>query len=161
MMLKLLPLTALALGLSGGVALADHGRGGDHRGTVVEHRSAPQGRIEVSHGGGNGVVRDHRDWSGGGRAWNGGGRAWNGGGRMIVRNEPRYHRYERRPVYVSRPVIRERYYNYYRRPALIVENYNPMAGYYWVAGGWTWDGYEWLWQEGHYQPDPSYLDQDY
>lgn len=144
MMLKALSLTALVLGLSGGVALADHGRGGDHRGASFEHRPAPQGRV---------VVRDHRDWHG-------------GGGNVVVRehrgwNGPRYHRIDRRPIYLSRPVIRERYYNYYRRPAVIVENYNPMAGYYWVAGGWTWNGYEWIWQPGHYEPDPSYIDQGY
>jgi len=152
MMLKALSLSALVLGLSGGVALADHGRGGDHRGASVEHRPAPQSRVVIRdhhewHGGGGNVVRDHRDW--------------NGGGRVIVRNEARYHRVDRRPIYISRPVIRERYYNYYRRPAVIVENYNTMPGYYWVAGGWAWNGYEWVWQAGHYEPDPSYVDQGY
>jgi len=62
---------------------------------------------------------------------------------------------------VSRPIIRERYYNYYRRPALIVENYNTQPGYFWVAGAWTWDGAEWIWQAGHYQPDPNYVEQGY
>ena len=80
---------------------------------------------------------------------------------MIVRNEPRYYHTVRRPIYVSRPVIHERYYNYYRRPAIIVENYNAMPGYYWVAGGWTWDGAEWIWQPGHYEPDPNYVDSGY
>jgi hypothetical protein len=150
MMLKALSLSALVLGLSGGVALADHGRGGDHRGGSAEHRPAPQSRVVIRdrhewHGGGN-VIRDHRDWN---------------GGRVIVRNEARYHRVDRRPIYISRPVIRERYYNYYRRPAVIVENYNTMPGYYWVAGGWAWNGYEWVWQAGHYEPDPSYIDQGY
>jgi hypothetical protein len=49
-----------------------------------------------------------------------------------------------------------RYYNYYQRPALLVENYPPMAGYYWVTGYWYWSGYEWLWQPGHYEPSPVY-----
>jgi hypothetical protein len=106
------------------------------------------------------VVRDHHDWNGGGNVVREH-RGWDGGGRVVVRNEARYPRFERRPIYVSRPVIRERYYDYYRRPAVIVENYNPRAGYYWVAGGWTWDGYEWIWQAGHYQPDPNYVDQGY
>jgi hypothetical protein len=150
MMLKVVSLTALALGLSGGVALADHGRGGDHRGVFVEHRAAPQNRV---------IVRDRHEWHGGNVVRDH--RGWDGGGRVIVRNEPRYQRYERRPIYVSRPIIRDRYYDYYRRPAVIVENYNPMAGYYWVAGGWTWNGYEWNWQCGHYEPDPSYVDQGY
>ena len=45
-MLKFLPLTALALGLSSGVALADHHGGeyrGDHRG-AVEYRGHDHGR---------------------------------------------------------------------------------------------------------------------
>jgi hypothetical protein len=88
------------------------------------------------------VVRDHR--------------GWDGGGRGFVRNEARFGGYERRPIFVSRPVIREHYYNYYRRPTLIVESYGPRAGYYWAHGQWTWDGYEWIWQPGHYQPDPGY-----
>ena len=160
MMLKLLPLTALALGLSSGVALADHPRGeyrgeyrGDHR-VVVEHR-AP-------------VVRDHgREWHGGnewrGRTFVREGHDYRGGGRVVVR-EPYYRRdfrVERRPIFVSRPIIRDHYYNYYRRPSLIVENYGAMPGYYWVAGRWTWNSYEWLWQPGHYEPDPNYVDPGY
>src|SRR5690606_13926534 len=43
----------------------------------------------------------------------------------------RNYRYVRKPIYVQRPVIRYRYTNYYQRPALIVENYPPMVGYYW------------------------------
>ncbi len=58
----------------------------------------------------------------------------------------------RRPIYVGAPVIREHYYNYYRPPGLIVENYGPMDGYGWVRGHWAWSGYEWMWQPGHYQP---------
>lgn len=153
-MLKLLPFTALALGLSSGVALADHHgdhRGGDRR-AVVEHRSAPQV-----------VVRDHRDVRGG--DWHRGavvreGRPYYGGGsRVVIRGDHRgyYNNYSyRRPIYVSRPIIRERYFDHYRRPALVVENYGPRDGYYWVVGQWTWNGYEWLWQPGHYEPDPSY-----
>ena len=153
MMLKFLPLTALALGLSGGVALAD--RGGDHRG-ASEHRFAPQH---------NAVVRDHREV----RDFRGGGRdtiairdhrGWEGG-RGYYHNEVRFRGGERRPIFVSRPVIRERYYNYYRRPSLIVESYGAMPGYYWVRGQWTWDGYEWIWQPGHYQPDAAYYGDGY
>lgn len=43
-----------------------------------------------------------------------------------------------------------------RRPAVIVESYPAMAGYVWVAGQWTWSGYEWIWMPGHYEPDPRY-----
>jgi hypothetical protein len=153
-MMKLIPLTALALGLSSGAALADR-HGGDHRGN--DHRAA----VTVEHRGA--VVRDHR----GGHDWNRGavvvrgGRDWHGGGRVIVNNNRPYYGHVRRPIFVSRPIIRERYYNYYRRPSLIVESYNTMPGYYWVAGSWTWTGYEWVWQPGHYQPDPNYVDSGY
>jgi hypothetical protein len=156
MMLKLVPLTALALGLSSGVALADH-RGGESHGNrraVVEHR-AP-------------VVRDHgREWHGG-NGWRGQtvvreGRGYHGGGHAVVRQPYYRHDYRvvRRPIFVSRPIIREHYYNYYRHPSLVVENYGAMPGYYWVAGQWSWNGYEWLWQPGHYEPDPNYVDPGY
>lgn len=167
-MMKLLSLTALALGLSSGVALADrsggfHGgdhRGPDHRAVTVEHR-APAPAVR-DHRSGTVVVRDNRDWHGGGRVivnrgYGGYNRGYNynrgygyGGYRTV-----------RRPIFVSRPIIRDHYYNYYRRPTLIVENYAPMNGYYWVAGQWSWDGYEWTWQPGHYQPDPNYVDPGY
>jgi hypothetical protein len=153
MMLKLLPLTALALGLSSGVALADH-HGGEHRGdhrVVVEHR-AP-------------VVRDHRAYGGGewrGRAVVREGREWRGGSRVIVHGPAyRHDVVVRRPIFVSRPILRDHYYNHYRRPALVVESYGAMPGYYWVAGQWAWNGYEWLWQPGHYQPHPNYVDPGY
>jgi hypothetical protein len=149
MMLKLFPLTALALGLSSGVALAD--RHGDHRGAIVEHRSAPHQTV---------VVRDHRDLHNGAIVVRDHGN-WRGDGRVIVRTGPSYRHVVRRPIYVARPIIRERYFNYYRRPALIVENYNATPGYYWVAGNWVWDGGEWIWQPGHYEPDPNYVDQGY
>jgi hypothetical protein len=172
MMLKFLPLTALAMGLSGGVALAD--RGGEHRGGS-EHHAAPQHE----------VVRDHREVRAGGGVAVHERRGWDGGGRVIVRNDgyrhdgyrntgyrntgyrnngfryDGYRRVERRPIFVSRPIIRERYFNYYRRPSLIVESYNTMPGYYWVPGSWSWDGAEWIWQPGHYQPDASYVDPAY
>ena len=41
------------------------------------------------------------------------------------------------------------------------ENYDAMAGYYWVPGHWEWSGYEWTWQPGHYQPDPNYVESYY
>ena len=60
-----------------------------------------------------------------------------------------------------RPVIRYRYRDYYRRPAIIVENYDPVPGYIWVAGQWSWNGYEWNWINGHYEVDANYVDDDY
>ena len=143
-MLKFL-LTALVLGLTGGVALADRGGGHDRHGH--EYRGAPHGRA---------AVREHRDWRGRGAVRERHG--WNGG-RPGYRKD--HHHFVRRPIYVSRPVIRHRYYNYYQRPALIVENYGARPGYFWVTGRWTWDGFEWIWQPGHYEPDPRYVDPYY
>lgn len=62
-----------------------------------------------------------------------------------------------------RPVIRERYYNVRVRPQIIVENYPAQYGYIWISGNWSWNGYEWQWNDGHYAPDPSiefYYDDD-
>jgi hypothetical protein len=163
-MRKVLPLTALILCLASGAALADrdrHDRGRDRRHDNRGH-----------------VDRDHRgDWNRGNRVVirDRGDRHRD---RVIIRNEPRHDRHYnnnhyrhynnnhyrhvvRRPIYVSRPIIRHRYYNYYQRPALIVENYNTMPGYYWVRGAWRWDGYEWIWEPGHYEPDPNYIDPSY
>jgi hypothetical protein len=66
------------------------------------------------------------------------------------------YRYVRRPIFVQRPRIAVRYYNYYQPPQLLVENYAAMPGYFWVAGQWSWNGYEWIWTPGHYEPDPNY-----
>jgi hypothetical protein len=159
-MRRIISLTILALTVTGGVAMADRHRGdrGDHRGDRGDHRSDrhDRGRWDRNRHSGGVVVRDHR----GGRVAAPGWRA------------PRHHSY-RRPVYVnngyyqfhngyrhaySRPVIHHRYYNYRVRPQFIVENYQPMQGYIWVAGQWNWNGYEWMWTSGHYEIDPNYAD---
>ena len=149
--MKKIILAIACVGLAGGVASADrfHGsRGG-------------------SHGGGSVTVRDHRgggEFHGareGGVRVTGHGEYHGGYNHPVYNNGYRYnsgyrYSYARRPIYVSRPVIRERYYDYRYRPSLIVENYPARDGYYWVAGQWTWNGYEWLWTPGHYEPDPNY-----
>ena len=105
------------------------------RGAVVrDHRSG---------GGGGVVVRDHRGPAGGG---------------VVVRDH-------RGPVHVSggryvfpggvvrtyrAPVIRAHYHSYYRRPALIVESYDPVPGYVWMRGNWRWNGAEWFWMPGYW-----------
>ncbi|HEY0476742.1 MAG TPA: hypothetical protein VGD37_04415 [Kofleriaceae bacterium] len=134
--------------------------------------------MQVEHRGGA-VVRDHRNFDRGNVnvVVRGGDRGWHGGGRVVVDNRRGYSRpyysdrgysnrgyynqVARRPIFVSRPIIRDHYYDYYRRPSLIIENYNTMPGYYWVPGTWTWSGYEWMWQPGHYQPDANYVDPAY
>jgi len=143
-MRRIIPLALLALTVTGGVALADrHGgnRGPDrHSGGVVvrDHRGPV-------------VVRDHRGPGYGGRP----------GRRAIARNR----------VYVSngryvfgggvvrtyvRPVVRTHYYDVRVRPVYLVENMEPVPGYVWIRGNWNWNGYEWAWVSGHYEPDARY-----
>ena len=136
--MKRIIITLLALVTLGGVASADRG----HRGPTV---------------------RDHRTWNAPARTY--------APSRTYTRPSYTYSRPSvrvysrpsytssysyRHPVYVRRPVIQYRYTNYYSRPAIIAENYPAMEGYYWVAGQWQWNGYEWVWQAGHYEPDPNY-----
>jgi len=61
----------------------------------------------------------------------------------------------------TRPVINVRYTNYYSRPRPIVETYDPVPGYIWMAGQWQWNGYEWNWIAGHYEVDTRYQDNYY
>lgn len=139
-MRKLLIATALLILGTAGTAAADRYRGGrDHNRERV-------------------VVRD---------------RGWNNHQRPVVRD--RYvrdrHVSHRRPVYNNnnrytfhdgrtftyrRPVINVRYTDYRYRPTLLVENYDTVPGYIWVAGNWQWTGYEWNWVSGHYQVDANY-----
>jgi hypothetical protein len=140
-MRRILPLTLMALTLLGGVATADRDRGRD--------RGRRHDRYD-RHDRGGVVVRDHRDY-----------RRDRRDRRAVARNR----------VYVSngryvfsggvsrsyvRPVIRHRYYDVRVRPRIIVENYDPVPGYVWVAGQWQWNGYEWSWMSGHYAPDTRY-----
>lgn len=129
------------------------------------------------HGGGGAVVRDHR--SGGGGGGGGGGAVVrdhrsDAGGRAVVRDHRGYGggtavREHRGPVHVSggryvfpggvvrtyrAPVIRAHYYSYYRRPAVIVESYEPVPGYVWAHGNWRWNGAEWLWAPGYWAVAP-------
>lgn len=50
----------------------------------------------------------------------------------------------------KRPVIRHRYTNRHVRPPVIVEHYDPVPGYVWVRGSWTWGGSEWVWTPGYW-----------
>ena len=151
-MRRILPISLLALVLTGGVASADRWRD-------REWRTDRRGQVWHNHGNAHGgvVVRDHR--------------------RPVYRERyygDRYRdraRYVRRPVYVNngrfvfrdgfsrryvRPVIRQRYFDYRYRPQIIVEHHDPVPGYIWVQGHWNWNGYEWIWVSGHFAPDPSY-----
>lgn len=36
------------------------------------------------------------------------------------------------------------------RPAARYERFETRAGFRWVTGDWSWNGYEWIWMSGHY-----------
>lgn len=143
-MRRIILFTLLGLTLAGGVASAD--RGNDRRARDRhDHRWDERDR---HHRPGRVVERDR------------------------VRARPQRHVVHRRPVYInngyyqfhngsryrySRPVIHRRYLDVRARPQIIVESYQPMSGYIWVAGQWQWNGYEWIWTSGHYAVDPAYV----
>lgn len=126
------------------------------RATVIASLLVVLAKAEALAGGGRG---------GGGRGGGGGGGrpamvrtgGYGGGGpRVVVHHTPAVRV---QPAYVgvnNRPYVRERYYDRNRRPTVIVENYGRRPGYYWVQGNYDWDGREWVWYPGHYEPDPAY-----
>jgi hypothetical protein len=134
--MKRIIITLLALATFGGVASADR----FHGPTVRDHRTGYVQRPAAR---------------------------YNNYNRTYTYSRPTYRytrpavRVVRRPIYVQRPVIAYRYYNYYQRPAIVAENYPARDGYYWVAGQWQWNGYEWIWQAGHYEPDQNYYNNGY
>jgi hypothetical protein len=152
-MKRIITLALLGITLTTGAALADRDRGhrnNDRRHDRVEHRDRG-GRDRVVH-------RDRGRWD-------------RGRDRVIIRDRDRHrHVHRSRPVYrnntfyfdggVTRvyraPTVRYRYRNYYQRPTVLVENYDPMPGYVWVQGNWNWNGYEWVWMPGHYEVDANY-----
>lgn len=80
------------------------------------------------------VVRDHRS----------------GGGNVRVRVTNGRYMFPGGVVRVyKRPKVK-RYYDVHVRPPLIVETYEPVSGYVWVEGGWTWGGAEWVWTPGYW-----------
>ncbi|MFT3697124.1 MAG: hypothetical protein QM831_28535 [Kofleriaceae bacterium] len=151
--MKKIILSAVALALMGGAAMADRGHGGGAR----------QGGVSVhTTGGGRAVVHERGGYNGGYNGGYHGGGGWHGG--VVVHNNyparREFHTYghARANIYVERPFIREHYYHYGYRPRLIVENYGPREGYLWIHGEWAWNGYEWIWAPGHYEPDPAFVE---
>jgi hypothetical protein len=156
--MKIITMSALILALSSGAAFADRhggrggGGGGGGRAVVHENHGGSWGggvsvhsspRVVVHNGGFRNEGFRHEGFRG--ETFRGGYR-----GGYVARN----------PIYVRRPIIRERYYDYRYRPRILVENYAAMDGYYWVSGQWTWDGGEWIWTPGHYEPN-AYVDPGY
>jgi hypothetical protein len=141
--------------LVGGVANADRWRG----------------QRDTSRNSGGTVVRDHRSsYREPVRTNNRS--SYDRGRRTDYRNYNRV-RVDRRPVYVNngrfvfgggvhrvynRPVFRQRYYDYRYRPQIYIQNVDPVPGYIWIQGSWSWSGYEWIWTDGYFSPDPNYTD---
>ena len=96
------------------------------------------------------IVRNHRVYRGPIRA----NRRAIRRNRLYVNNGVfRFH--NGRTVVYRRPAIRRHYYDVRFRPQVIVEDYPDQYGYIWVSGSWNWNGREWYWTGGHYEPDPS------
>jgi len=124
-----------------GTTYADHYHGDRGHGPVIrDHRGGGGGERVVERGP---VVRDHRGpvvthvrVSGGRYVFPGG----------VVRA-------------YRRPVFHEHYRDFHRRPAVIVEAYDPVPGYVWVGGNWGWSGAEWVWSPGYWsaaaEPAPA------
>ena len=158
--MKKLILSALVLALTGGAAMADRGHGGGGGRSSGGHAS---GGVTVHNGGGfrGGEVSRGGGWNRGGGVVvheNRGG-AWRGEAREGWHGDRGYYRGGRgyrENIWMPRPMIREHYYNYGYRPSLIVEDYGPRDGYFFVRGDWQWNGEEWIWMPGHYEVDPAY-----
>lgn len=141
-------LVAAIVSLFVGTAYADHRHGG--RGPVIRDHRGPRGPS-----GPVVVVRDHRGPARGPVI-----RDHHGPRMTHVRVSNGRYMFPGGVVRVyRRPVIREHYYNVHMRPPVIVESYDPVPGYVWVAGGWTWGGREWVWTPGYWaaaaEPAPA------
>jgi len=142
-MRKVLSFTILALLSTGGIALAERRGGGpvrDHRsGGMYSAPSAVHGGFRGGHGGGNVVVA-----------------------RPGVQHQPVYARGGRFQfsggfsIAAPRTVTTQRYHDHSIRPQAFVEPYQQVPGYTWVPGQWQWNGYEWTWIAGYYQPTAAY-----
>ncbi len=151
-MRRIIPMALIALTLSGGAAFADRWERGDRRhntntshysgGVRVDNSRHRQRPVRVDRRYDNNRRYDNR-------------RVVVNRARPTFRNNRFYFTGGYYRPY-TRPVINVRYRNYYQRPAVIVENYDPVPGYIWIQGRWNWDGYEWQWIPGHYEVDQSY-----
>ena len=98
-----------------------------------DHRHGGGGGGGEFHGGGHAVAHGHVH-ARGGPVRIVGGRYMFPGGVVRVYHEPHH----------------VHFYNVHTRPAVLVENYEPMEGYVWVRGNWRWGGSEWMWTPGYY-----------
>jgi hypothetical protein len=128
---RIFTLAMLSLALMGGTALADRGRSQvSKRGSVTYSQRADR------------TVRDHRRPTVARRDVHA------SNGRFTFHNGVTRHH--------ARTVIRHRYFDYRVRPQIIVHSYDPVPGYTWIQGSWSWNGYEWIWTDGYWAVDSSY-----
>lgn len=157
--MKIIPMALVALTLSGGVALADRDRGrwrdtSHHQGGTVVTPTRGHDRVRYDNNRRYDRRYDNRRYNDR--------RVDNHRHRVVVQRARPTFRNNRfyfsggRYQHYQRPVIQYRYRNYYERPAVFVENMQPVDGYVWSPGQWEWDGYEWQWIPGHYDIDTSY-----
>ena len=173
-MRRILSLSALALVLTAGVAMADRGGGGrDHRGGGSSYGSRGNAGVGSHRGGssdynrgggynrggsynrGGGYNRGSSYSTGGHRDGYGGGYVRSPARRSVYLNNGRYD-FGGGVSFGWRAPVTTRHYDYRSRPMAIAESPQPVAGYIWVPGQWRWSGYEWTWSAGYYQPDPAY-----
>ena len=146
-MKRIISTSLLFLTIAGGTALADHrhgGGGGGRPNVVVRGGGHASGGVVVRQNTRpvyRGTIRPNR------RVVT---------RRTVIVNNGNYTFHNGHTIRYSRPVIRQRYYDVRYRPQIIVENYPAEPGYVWVSGQWAWDGYEWQWSSGHYEPDAQY-----
>jgi hypothetical protein len=154
--MRKLVIATLLLMLGVGTAAADRyrgGRGGRDRGDRVYRDRGNDRTVNRSY--------NHHDNRNRGVGVD---RGWNN--RVVRRpvyvNDNRYHFHGGHSVTHHRPIVNVRYTDYRYRPTLLVENYETVPGYTWMAGSWQWNGYEWNWVNGHYDVDSAYYpDSDY
>lgn len=138
-MRRILALSALSLVLAGGAAFANP-RGGAPSPVTRDHR----GGISF---GGHGAMT-------GGSARDRHNSAWSGGPNIGDHRATGWDTHA--TVGLPRPIVRGRYHDVHRESVPIYESYSVRPGYIWVAGRWQWNGYEWIWQPGHYEIDAAY-----
>jgi hypothetical protein len=137
-MRKLLVATVLLILGSAGTAAADHYRGRDYRDRSSYRDRSYDRRVVRDRGYYRPAVRERYVR------------------RPVYINNNRYTFHDGRTFHYRRPVIARRYYDYRYRPTVLIENYDTVPGYVWVAGNWNWNGYEWIWVSGHYEVDVNY-----
>lgn len=128
-MRRIFSYTALALALSGGVALAD-----PNRPRTSEHRRSVAGHGDVG--------AQHRGYTTATPAY--------GHGSIGASGASRNHgtvAVSRSHSNLGRPIIRD--HIDHQRAATVVDHHRATS--VWIPAAWQWDGHSWIWIEGRYE----------